>query len=287
MIRVRVPVTCGELVQGVIGDDSFHVTCPLTLQTTVSFTPGPGGVEIVPADRWKSVRAINQLMRRIGTEVRGRIEIRPGAAVAKGMGSSTAELTGVLAVAARSVGRILSPDELADLALEVEPTDGLMFPGICCFDHRRGRIRQPLGPAPDLKLVVVEPDETLDTIEFNQRDLDPHFRRHGQTIAACFELVKQGLRTSDPEAIGRGATGSARCNQEVVFKPLLDAAIGAAARFGGYGVCVAHSGTVLGLLFPGDWARFDELAAYVADSFDPVPALQLTAMGSGGVVYED
>ena len=51
---------------------------------------------------------------------------------------------------------VAPPVEIARLALAIEPTDGSLFPGVVVFDHRRGAVYEPLGPAPALDIVVLD-----------------------------------------------------------------------------------------------------------------------------------
>ena len=40
--------------------------------------------------------------------------------------------------------------------LGVEPTDGVMVPGLAMFDHREGRIKDSLGPPPPMEIVAID-----------------------------------------------------------------------------------------------------------------------------------
>ena len=62
--------------------------------------------------------------------------------------------------------------------------------------------------------------------------------------------MREGLRRRDPGRLGEGATMSALANQRILPKPNLEAIIDYALARGAYGVNVAHSGTVAGILLP-------------------------------------
>ena len=69
-------------------------------------------------------------------------------------------------------------------------------------------------------------------------------------IRQALQLVRDGIRRQDPGRLGEGATMSALANQRILPKPHLEAIIDYALARGAYGVNVAHSGTVAGILLP-------------------------------------
>jgi L-threonine kinase len=62
-------------------------------------------------------------------------------------------------------------------------------------------------------------------------------------------LVTKGLETGDARLIGQGATMSALANQAILYKPCLEQVITISQDFGAVGICAAHSGTVIGVMF--------------------------------------
>lgn len=171
----------------------------------------------------------------------------------KGFGTSTADVVGAIVAAAEAAGARLNPVEIARLAVAVEPSDGTMFPGLALFDHREAGRWELLGPSPPLRVVVLEFEGLVDTLEYNARlDLD-YLRSMESAHREAVELLRQGLRLRRPELIGLAATTSAVINQRVLPKPHLERVIDLAAQFHALGVCAAHSGTALGVLFdPGE-----------------------------------
>ena len=69
-----------------------------------------------------------------------------------------------------AAGQPFSPESIASIALSVEPTDGVMFPGIALFDHRCGSIAESLGAPPPMEVIVIDTGGTVDTLEFNRTD---------------------------------------------------------------------------------------------------------------------
>jgi len=63
------------------------------------------------------------------------------------------------------------------------------------------------------------------------------------------DLLRVGLKYHRYHWIGKAATASAILNQRLLAKPQLESVISLGREFGALGVCAAHSGTALGILF--------------------------------------
>lgn len=247
---VRMPGTCGELVQGRIDGVRFHVSCPIDIfsEVTVELVEG-GDVWSFPPDTPKAARAARATLRHLGLRgYGGRLSIRSSLQRGKGMGSSTADVAGAIHAICAAADRAASTDEVADLALGVEPTDGSFLPGIALFDHRAGLIREPLGPPPPIGIVALDFGGEVDTLEFNARNHEKELIQLEPRFATALELVRKGLATGDVSLIGRAATLSALANQAILPKPRLPDVLAFAERIGALGVNVGHSGTVIGVL---------------------------------------
>lgn len=176
------------------------------------------------------------------------------------MASSTADITAAAAAVGLAAGRVFTAGELARLALEIEPTDGTLFPGIVVFDHRNGRWLKRLGPAPAILVTYIDTGGSVDTIEYNRRRLRYTAGQQKQ-IALAFELVRWGLKRGDCGLVGMASTISARVNQEILPKPGLEEIIDISATIGGFGVVVAHSGSVAGILHNREAERVERALA--------------------------
>ena len=166
----------------------------------------------------------------------------------KGLGSSSADVTATIAAAALALGEELTPESIARIALSVEPSDGVMFPGIALLDHREGKIIQVLGPPPPMEIVAMDFGGTVDTVEFNAVDRRSQWKSIQAEVDEALELVKAGIREQDPGLIGRGSSISSRASQTVLFKPELPDVLEFAESVGAAGVNIGHSGTVIGIL---------------------------------------
>lgn len=247
-LRVRVPGSCGELVQGMLQEDHFLVTCPIDRYAEASIEPARQFAADLPE---KALRALELTLSRMGVrERRFRLMLRSQLPQGKGMASSSADIAAVCQAAAMFHGCPLSAADIGALAVAIEPTDAVFFPGVTLFDHVRGRIVESLGDPPPLEIAVFDAGGAVDTVSFNQRtDLQRMNRNKRPQVETALQLVRRGIAAGDAALLAQGATVSAQANQPILCKDELDAVwqIGRAA--GALGINVAHSGTVMGLLF--------------------------------------
>ncbi|MCE5328789.1 hypothetical protein LLG07_00385 [bacterium] len=82
----------------------------------------------------------------------GIIEIKSEIPAGKGMASSTADISGVIFTTALALNETINEALVAEIALSIEPTDGIMFKDICLFDHKKGLLFERIGNIPENKL---------------------------------------------------------------------------------------------------------------------------------------
>ena len=288
-VQVIAPGSCGELVQGTIDGQSFLVTCPISLYSRVTVTAGMFAGQREAADA-KALAAVTRTKKYLGQPTASlRVAVHSELPVGKGMASSSADISAACLATALCLGRQLTSDEIADLALAIEPTDGIFFDGIVMFDHVAGKIRRLLGQPPEIYIAVFDVGGEVDTQCFNRRsDLAALNREKEPQVRQALDLVTQGMAQGDATLIGQGATLSAQANQSILCKPCLDAVTAVALEYGAVGVNAAHSGTVLGVLFAGE--RRTALAACVAAVAKRCPEiayLQTVRLISGGLTVEE
>lgn len=284
---VAVPGCCGELVEGLLGEADFLISCPVNLASsvTVELRPGPAPV-VVPPGREKTKLAVTYTLRYLGHSSLGaRVEIASPLPPGKGMGSSSADVCAAIVATALACGRDLGYGEVARLAVAVEPTNSTFLPGLAIFDHLRARFYQPLGAPPALAILAADLGGTVDTLAFNRRpDLRALRRENAALTREALRLIILGLREGDPRLIARGATLSAWANQRILPLPAFDRLQRWALAHGAWGVNVAHSGTVVGLLFDPRRADLADLARELAREFPSLERIYLLEMTSGGIL---
>jgi L-threonine kinase len=219
----------------------------------VHHAPAPGGPRIdFPAERIKTARAVRRTLDREGYPGLGAIiEVASSLPIGNGMGSSTADLTAACYAVAAALNRRLTPEAVAEIALSIEPSDGSFSPGITLIDHVEGRLFARIGEPFPLGLLALDFGGAVDTMEFHRRtDLAGLNAANEPAIRRALQLVRDGFQRQDPRCLGEGATLSALANQSILPKPHLEAIIDHVLARGAYGVNIAHSGTVVGILLP-------------------------------------
>lgn len=252
--RVRVPGSCGELVQGVIDGIDFHVTCPINRFSEASAVALRTGELVLPNGLDKSAGAVRLALKDCGASPGVRIDIQSELPRGKGMASSTADIASAVLAACRALELAMLPDELAAVALSIEPTDGVFFEGIVVYDHRRGRRFERVGTAPPLEIIVLEPPETVDTLAFNRYKPEPSLADE-RIVVEALDMAVCALRSRDVKLLGEAATLSALLNQKLLPKSALGDVIDACRRNGGVGVNVAHSGSVMGMMVEAGYGQ--------------------------------
>ena len=250
-VTVKAPGSCGELAQGTIDGKNFLITCPINIYSEVTIRVG----DSAPINTGSKVStAITKTKQYLKIEDHQfAIEVKSDLPLGKGMASSSADISATCQSIALSAGKILSPDEIADIALSIEPTDGIFYPGIVLFDHVHGRIREYLGDALPMYIAIFDVGGEIDTLHFNKRhDLKQLNLENESKVQQAMSLIMEGLASKDISLIGKGATISALANQKILYKPCLEEMITIGLSWGAVGVNIAHSGTVVGVLFPMD-----------------------------------
>jgi len=280
MGRAWVPYTCGEWFQGTLDGVPCLVSCPIARGVEAEAVPGGEGIR-APRGAWKARRALDLACRRWGMPFPGLgLALRRSLPSGRGYGASTADLGAGLFALARLLGRPTEPLEVARIAVEVEPTDGSLFPGLALWDHRRGSFVHPLPAPPRVALVVLDPGGEVDTLAFNAQDLASLLRPLAPLHRSAFRALEEALKEGSPEGLGEASTLSARAHQQVLFSPLVERALELLPRLKAMGLVRAHSGTVVGLLVPPHRGR--EVARLCRGLFGPSVRVWTTRPVEGG-----
>lgn len=270
---VQLPGSCGELVQGSLQGVPFHVTCPINMYSTVKVEVGPGKGQVHgPKVAIKAKEAAARTMQFLGRQdMDAELFINSPLVPGKGMASSTADVAGAILATGMALGHQLTPQQVAQIALSIEPSDGTFFPGIVVFDHRSGKMQQELGSPPPIDIIVLDFGGEVDTIAFNRQERTDILRNLEPQVEKALGLVREGIRLSSLEMIGEGATISAMANQNILYKPQLDSVLTLAKQVNALGVNVAHSGTVIGVLLEPQ--RYD-VKDVIAFLYHQLPGLE-------------
>ena len=258
---VRAPGTCGEFIQGAIDGQSFLVTCPINRYSYALSQvthPLPHYYCSLQPKASKACRLVKDTLS-IANQDSTSIYVRSDIIQGKGMASSSADISVTAMATALAMDYNLSLKELEQICLSVEPTDASFYQGVTQFDYIKGNISQPLGMCPPLKILVFDEGGSIDTVSFNKQvDLHNKILEKEPIIQESLDLFKQGLATHDIKLIGQAATLSAFGNQRILYKPNLYDFHDIGNSYNSVGTIIAHSGTIMGLLFPVDYGRIDD-----------------------------
>jgi uncharacterized protein involved in propanediol utilization len=250
--------TFGELLQGALPDNGpdFLVTLPIARWATATFEYDSAldRVEVVPDTKTKARRVAEALLASYSGGG-GSLRLSTSLPEGKGLASSSADLVATARAVASALGIDLPPRGIEDVLRLIEPTDGVMYPGVVAFEHRNVKLVGQLGVLPPMTIVGIDEGGTVDTIAFNR--IPKNFtagERH--EYARLLDEVRNAVRAGDIAAIGRVATRSAHLNQRLCRKQKLHAMTALSAEIGGIGVVTAHSGSMIGLMLPHDVQGF-------------------------------
>lgn len=243
--------TFGELLQGTLPDRGrgFMVTLPISRYSTARFvvSPGHGEVRVYPPGKEKSRRLAEGLVRVLAPGHGGSLHIRSELPTGKGFASSSADMVATARAVGSALGATVSRAFLAREMGSIEPSDGVMYPGIVSFYHREGVLRSFLGGPPPLTIVGLDDGGRVDTVEFNERFGAVKRARRVEYEGLLMRMERAILR-GDLRTIGEISTRSAVLNQELLPKTYLESLLEVSRRYGALGVVAAHSGTSLGVL---------------------------------------
>lgn len=248
----------GEILQGAVRRaDGIHrllfsLPAP-TLWTKAELIATPGrALTVDPPWAKKTLSAAQLLLRRLGSpEPEAVIQLTTNIPLAKGCGSSTTDILATLRAILRYRRITIAEEELARLIVEVEKaSDGSILSRPAIFRHREGLVERYLpGPLPNVHVIVIDaqPSEIVPT-EPMQR------ARYSEEQLGAFDVLigrlTRAFGLGSPSDFGAVATASARISQHFLPKPHLEEVIALVRQEGGYGVGVAHSGTIVSAMLP-------------------------------------
>lgn len=247
---VAIPGTCGELVQGLVGDVPCLVSCPIDRYARATVNLSPEADEWrTPPGKTKALAALRRAATRLELAGGGVLHFSSGLPDSKGYGSSTADAASAVYALGVAAGRPFDAPDVARLAIQVEPSDSTMFPGLALLAHRTGEHHETLGQPPALDILLLDTGGTVDTLAFN-RDLPWEvMRQQAPRVRDALAMLRDGIRQRDPKWVAQAATLSAKAHQAILPKSNLEAVLEAGRKAGALGVSVAHSGTLIGVLF--------------------------------------
>ncbi|MEA4813038.1 MAG: hypothetical protein VB108_10800 [Anaerolineaceae bacterium] len=200
----------------------------------------------------------------------------------RGYGTSTADIGSVLFAAARFGGSSLDGFTASQIAAGVEPTDSSLLPGLALFDHREAAFYELLGEPPKISLIILDSGGTVDSQAFNLHDWSAALEKLKPIHQEALGLLRQGVKESNIELIGQASTLSAVTHQGILYSPWLETALTLANKTGAAGICRAHSGTILAIIYPSSSFDRISLLSFIRNHIPHGLRLRTAQMVSGG-----
>ncbi|MGI8306010.1 kinase [Saccharopolyspora hattusasensis] len=281
----------GELLQGVLPEPEgdFLVTLPIARWSVATFrgSADTGELTVWPRRKTKALRLARMILADAGRPIGGEITIDSGLPEGKGMASSSADLVATARAVANALGINLPPRRIENFLARIEPTDGVLYPAVVAFYHRRVALHSVLGSLPPMTVVGVDEGGEIDTVEFN-RIPKPFTAADRREYAGLLARMAEAVGRRDLAEVGRVATRSALMNQVLRPKTTLERMLGVCADVGGLGVVAAHSGTSLGVLldpavpgYPDQVAAAAGACSSIAGNVAVYRCLSFDGMGMG------
>ncbi|MDF7681684.1 L-threonine kinase [Enterobacteriaceae bacterium ESL0689] len=248
MAIAQCPASCGELIQGWISGSEKLISCPVGWYSTVEISSGTPCVNERPLSR----AMVNQLLhhwhypQQLSQAIR--IDITSTIPLAKGMASSTADIAATAVATAHYLGEKLDERTLAALCVSLEPTDSTIFHQLTLFDHHHATTQLPCGTPPPLDLLILESPQTLRTADYHRLPRQAELYAAAPTLQQAWEKLQQACIQQSPSLMGEATTLSAIASQKLLPKPGFTRLLSIVESCDLYGLNVAHSGSVVGLL---------------------------------------
>ncbi|MDR0805908.1 MAG: GHMP kinase [Enterobacteriaceae bacterium] len=285
MADARCPAACGELIQGWILGGEKLISCPIDWYSHVSVTEGTPQANERPLMR----QMVNLILEYLGepAELSNNlcIEFESTIPVAKGMASSTADIAATAKATAKLLGKPLNNDAIAQLCVKLEPTDSTIFDQLTLFDHQNAQTRISFLWQPEIDILLLESPLLLRTEDYHRLNREKLLLNQSDNLAKSWQQFLLAEKHQDCYQLGAAATSSAIASQTLLPKPQFQQLINLAEHSGIYGLNVAHSGSVVGLLLDRhrhdvDYLRWSLAQEPMAKHY---PQLHLVKMTTGGV----
>ena len=244
------PASCGEFVQGILDNEEYLSSYAINLFSVATLEESN---DIIYKGPRKSRRAMELVFEKFGLPVDETknisLNIKSQIPVGKGMASSTADIGATIKATLSMLNKTLTGEEISKLAVKIEATDSLLLNQHSIFNPLTADIKKYLGGINDTKVVILEPNDILNTkLIRTMPNYKMYKMQNKEIIKKSFDLLDEGLAKKDLNLIGRACTYSGLANENIHQKPFLKDIIEVSDKFGCYGVNIAHSGTVVGIL---------------------------------------
>lgn len=244
------PASCGEFVQGILEKEEYLSSYAIDMYSKVEVEERLNNINIGPS---KSRCAIEKVFERFALPIKESrnisLNIKSEIPIGKGMASSTADIGATIVATLSLIKKSLTSEEISYIASTIEPTDSTYIEKNVVFNPLNGEVIKYLGNIKNSKVVILEPDKTLDTMKIRNT---PNYKnikiQNKDIISEAFYMLEEGIKNNNLSLVGKAATLSSLANENIDKKDGLKEIIEISQNYGSYGVNIAHSGTVVGIL---------------------------------------
>lgn len=248
----------GEIIQGVFERDARAlvrglVSLPCRALKSIATFESADQREVIVTPSWKTKAkaAVSGFLESRAIPKGGSVDINSNIQIGYGLGSSTADVIASLRAVASCHNIPLSAVEIARLAVQAEKAcDSTMFDGhAVLFAQREGVVIESLSgniPPLDIVSVNVARNKPVDTLMFPPARYSSNEIEHFRALRG---FLRAAIRLGNAPLLARVATASAIINQRYLPQPYFSEVKRIAEKCGSLGIQVAHSGTVIGLMF--------------------------------------
>ena len=248
MAEARCPASCGELIQGWIDGGEKLVSCPVDWFSTVEVSEG---VQLAN-ERPRMRQMLEQVVAHFGYPATVAtslgITLESTIPVGKGLASSTADIAATAVATARHLDEMLDEATLAALCVQIEPTDSTIFRQPTLFDHLHAQVQISYLATPPLEVLVLESRTTFLTEDYHRHKKEAALTRNADALVNAWQKLQRSCRQQDARLLGEATTQSAIASQQMLVKPMFSELLALVEEFDLYGLNVAHSGSVVGLM---------------------------------------
>lgn len=250
MAEASCPASCGELIQGWINGGEKLVSCPVDWFSTVEISNGNAHSS---RQRPMMRQALNLTLKQLGIAQQEsqqlKIDYCSTIPVAKGMASSTADIAATIVAAFRHFKQSYSEQLIASLCARLEPTDSTMFSGFTLFDHNQGLTAAEYGSMSNMDILILESPLTIKTESYHRVDHSRALLASANQLHRANRKLANAIKFDDAYQLGLSSTTSAIESQKILPKPHFCSLLNLVEKHDLFGLNVAHSGSVIGLLF--------------------------------------
>ncbi|PAB60772.1 GHMP family kinase ATP-binding protein [Anaeromicrobium sediminis] len=285
-VKAICPASCGELIQGIIGDGEKLISYGVDLYTHIQLKEEMSKVRHMSLNKCyraleKTIDYFNEdksILDNINVYKESQIPI------AKGMASSTADMAATIVAMCSMINRKITEEELAQICVSVEPTDSTIFKELTLFDHLNGRKIENFSWVPNVSVLILEPSHILETQKFRKLDYNYLRNKNKEKIKRAYDTFTQAYKNKDISLLGKASEYSALANEIILKKSKLKEIMDLSTKLGCAGVNVAHSGTVVGVLYEESKVDEDKLLFSFKESFNrEYEKIYTTKLVEGGV----